>query len=486
MPKTPPKRWFEDKKEQVKKGLKDAHADWNDKTLEEQASKAVGRVWYNNLSDTEKEKITREYESELTAKKEYDDYLNLCSKLEDENEKEKQEQDAMMKIVSAGIHDTNIQPPKQEEKPIHDGMDRLDRDELLAKKKDGTPGFISIPSYKFNYVAAPKFEGKDAPLIIKAIVLEEGENINKWKVDKNEFESVAAQYKSGRQLRLNHGKNVQDVFGRSFEGKTIHGRDIQTYMGKKLDGVRDDGLYVVAEFEANPQDAQVRTNILQGYVQTGSIGLDASAFCDECNKPVQMGEDKIDRMCKHTDAPLLLKNVDVKEYSYVAEPAYEHSIALPSFSAAVNEVFKNSSSIINTPTSKVEMSLPDTKIEASATAKKAESESDATAMAKMYADSEYKRGVAEGRLKAYEEEKEKVKAESEAEGKKKAEAKASVQTDQVGKVSTPNETKKEDLLAKIMNPVKNMDPWVREVFKAASEHPSAPMELRQKLKGRFD
>ena len=59
MQKTPPKRWFEDKKEQVKKGLKDAHADWNDKTLEEQASKAVGKVWYNNLSDTEKEKITR-------------------------------------------------------------------------------------------------------------------------------------------------------------------------------------------------------------------------------------------------------------------------------------------------------------------------------------------------------------------------------------------------------------------------------------------
>ena len=429
--------------------------------------------------------LGKEYESERESK-EYSDYLNLCSQLEDENKKEKDEQDAMMKIVSAGIHDTNIQPPKQEEKPIHDGMDRLDRDNLLAKKKDGTPGFISIPSYKFNYVATPKFEGKDAPLIIKALVLEPGENVNKWRVDEAEFASVASQYKAGRQLRLNHGKNVQDVFGKSFEGKVILGKDIEGYMGRKLEGIKDNASYVAAEFEANPQDAQVRTNILQGYVQTGSIGLDASAYCDKCSKPVKMDEDKIERECRHYDAPLLLKNVDVKEYSYVAEPAFEHSIALPSFSAAVNEVFKNSSSIINTPTSKVEMSLPDNKIDASASAKKAESESDATAMAKMYADSEYKRGVAEGRLKAYEEEKEKVKAESEAEGKKKAEAKASIQTDQVGKVSTPNETKKDDLLAKIMNPVKNMDPWVREVFKAASEHPSAPMELRQKMKGRFD
>lgn len=374
--------------------------------------------------------------------------------------------------------------------------DKLDRREdtnqiqAQAGKKDGSPTFVSVGAFKVPYVATPKFEGKDAPVIIKAIVLEEGLNVNNWRVVSEEFERVAAQYKAGRHLRINHDKTVESVIGKSFDGKVIKGKEISLYLGRELEGVRPEGLYVAAEFEANPQLAQVRTNILQGYVETGSIGLDANAFCEKCDTPIKMKDDgTMEKSCHHYDEPVKLRNVEVKEYSYVAEPAFEHTIALPTFSAAVSRALGESSLSYIPAQAKVEMSVEakDPKVEATA-AKKAEEEKpeeDAQALAEKFI-AYYKKGVAD----------------ADARHMKESEVGASVvaqKTDQVAKVAeakTGEEGQKNlyeqrwgarksyskaDLIALTQTPTAfalDADPAIRELFKAAAEHPKAPSEVK--------
>jgi len=298
-----------------------------------------------------------------------------------------------------------------------------------ASKKDGLPQFISVPSYRTPYTAAPKFGGKEGEILIKAIVLEEGANVNGWRVVPQEFSRVAEQYQAGRQLRVNHSKDMQDVIGKSYKGVVLKGEQVEQYMGAKIEGIDPKGLYVAAEFEANPADAQVRTNILQGYVETGSIGLDAEAFCDECMKPISIdGEGQMSRTCRHNDAPVQLRSVDVKEYSYVAEPAFSHSIAVPSFSAAINVLAENLARHQVSSLSPSAETKPIMSVEAAAKppTKKAEGEGDA----KIYSQSEadaladaklaiYKQGVADA-VKSLG----KFRAEGEGEGKSEADAKA--------------------------------------------------------------
>lgn len=347
---------------------------------------------------------------------------------------------------------------------------------------------ISIPAYKTFYVAAPKGDGKDAPIILKSIVLEQGANVNKWSVDEKEFPKVAEQYRAGRQLRINHSKDVQDVIGKSFDAKVLKGSELEGYLGKKVDGVDPTGMYVTAEFEANPQDPQVRTNLLSSYVDTGSIGLDASPFCSECGEPLKVVGDGFERPCHHLDANVTLRDVEVKEYSYVAEPAFQHTKLFPSFAAAVSTVIKHSS-LSETEPIKTN-SMPDSKVEEppktveskiEVTAKKGEAEGDAAALAKAYAESEYKRGLAEGRLKAMEDMHDKEKEEKEA----KAEASASVKTDQVTK-AVPEESKpKNDWLAKVLSPTAafKADSAMMTLLKGASEASGCPPEIRARIRG---
>ena len=500
MPTTPPKAWFDEKYSEIKTSLKDAHPDWSQETLDERTRRTVGDLWYNKLSEQEREKILREYESESKTRKEFEDYDKMIMGMKKDMESEGKDTEIALKIVRETKEEKVPEPEnnteiKQEEKPLHDALNRRETD-ATAAKKDGSPDFVSISAYKVPYVAAPKFEGKEAPLIIKAIVLEEGHNVNNWRVVPEEFESVAAQYKAGSQLRLNHGKNVQDVIGRSFDGRVIYGRDISTYLGRSIDGIDPNGRYVAAEFEANPQEAQARTNILQGYVETGSIGLDANAFCDECSKPVKMDGEKVERTCRHYDAKFKLRNVQVKEYSYVAEPAFQHTMAFPSFSAAVDSALKDSSSIKSSDNSKSIMS--ESKSQVDAAKKPAESEGDADAEYKRgYADAmkvadarekAYKEGMAEGRKFRAEDEEEKKK--DEASSSASASANPSKKTDQLGKVkgeAGPTAIAN-DLIARVTQPTQYAltDPSMRELFKAATNHPTTPGDIRNKMKGAFE
>jgi len=77
-------------------------------------------------------------------------------------------------------------------------------------------------------------------------------------------------------------------------------------------------------------DQNVLIPILQGYVDHVSIGADADAICSECGKST--------RPLKSCDCVShdVLKNIRVKEYSIITEPAYNNATFIP-FTAAVNK-----------------------------------------------------------------------------------------------------------------------------------------------------
>ena len=390
---------------------------------------------------------------------------------------------------------------------------------------------IHFPSFKFRYTAEPKFGSDQGELIIKAIVLEQGLNVNRWRVDDSEFDNVAAQYKAGRQLRLDHSRDVQKVFGKSFDSKVILGKDIEGYMGQKIDGINPEGRYVAAEFIANPTDPQVRMNILKGYVDTGSIGLDANAFCDFCTKPVQVQDDgSVIRSCIHQDSGVVLRNVDVKEYSYVAEPAFPHSHAFPSFAAAVSETLESSLKHSASKSAPMSAKVP---MEAKAHADadntiddaKMYSQAEADAYAKMKLDM-YKQGMADamGKFHAAKDgdgddgkddgdgkDEADSHAKADAEGKADADARAaggfkdqpdggpgkgfapmtaSRKTDQIGRTNSRAEMKaaKDDLISRVLRPTAyavNADPAMKEIFTAAANAPGAPLSVKNVVKEAF-
>jgi hypothetical protein len=198
---------------------------------------------------------------------------------------------------------------------------------------------LEVPAYRTPYSAA---ESSAKDLLIRAITLEEGKNINDWEVKPSQFPAVAEAWNSGRQIRLNHeGKQTEKVIGKSFKGMVSLGRDIETNFGVPLSefgltaaDINPSGKYVLAWFKATPEDPQVRTNMLNRYVWAGSIGLAGDGSCKECGKPVYMGAEGFEKTCDHIASVVEMDNVDVKEWSVVPEPAYAHTTFYPSFITA--------------------------------------------------------------------------------------------------------------------------------------------------------
>ena len=245
-------------------------------------------------------------------------------------------------------------------------------------------------------------------------------------------------------------------------------------------------------------------------METGSIGLDAKAFCAKCGQPIDIdAEGNMNRTCHDLDAGVNLKDVETKEYSYVAEPAFSHSIAVPSFSAAVDELAAKfrASSLSHSGAPKPIMST----VEATA-AKKADadakvfsqSEADAYADAKMAL---YRKGYADaladaGKFRAEGEGKSEAdasaaKADAEGEGKSEADAgkgfapskaEASAKTDQIGRVpilTAPAGVDRNELLARVLRPTSTAlgrEAWIKELWTAAAEHPRAPAEFKAMVK----
>ena len=57
MPNRPPKAWFDEKSEEVKKG----NPDYSEKQVRE----TVGSIWYNNISQYRRDKLTKKYEGAM-------------------------------------------------------------------------------------------------------------------------------------------------------------------------------------------------------------------------------------------------------------------------------------------------------------------------------------------------------------------------------------------------------------------------------------
>jgi hypothetical protein len=218
---------------------------------------------------------------------------------------------------------------------------------------------IEIPAFTTPYAAIALATMPD--IAIWAIALEEGVNSNGWRVMPTEFDAVAATYSMGKQLRLNHeGKLTEKVIGKSDKGYNILGKEIESVTGVPLSsfGLKDsdinpNGHYVVAHFISTPEDPQVRTNILKGYVTGGSIGLQGNGYCDICNAPVIVTDDGFERTCDHINSIIDMINVDTKEWSIVPEPAYAHTVFYPTLTAAANSKMKGTEEPTPSPVGEV-------------------------------------------------------------------------------------------------------------------------------------
>lgn len=545
----PPQHWFEQTAAKVSEQLKKAgNSSLTPESLEKETREAVAEIWYSKMSEAQKAKILKEYECEVVERKSFESYQAMLAEIEAGlAARESLYKDYLSTTIAATAEEASapalpIEAPKGKttpsEVPLGDPMDKLtDSDQYgkiktmgeeekaaqvatatstatvsasasVAEAASFSKSILHIPAYKMRYTAKPKFGSDAGEITLKAIVLEEGVNINGWKVRTSQFQRVAEAYKAGRQLRINHDKTVESVFGKSFNGVVLKGSDVAQYMGAQIEGINPSAQYVVAEFEASPQTPQVRTNILNGYVETGSIGLDAEAYCDACGKSCQIDSSTGDvrRSCRHNEAAIALDNVDVKEYSYVAEPAYPHAVMLPTFSAAVSSALKigysslsvsdtqsDSSRTESMPQAPQPTENPKVAVEAKAEGSKkgeaegeAEADAAAEALAKKYI-AFYERGLAEGRKGA------EAKASAESCPPGKSEASASVVTTKTDQIAKTNETstapsKSNDLMAKITNPTKyalTSDPAIAEIFKAAANHPDAPPEVRSRIRGVF-
>jgi hypothetical protein len=445
VPNQPPSGFWNEKLSKIKQSLKDAHPDWTPETLDDRARKTLGDVWYNKMSPEDRQTQTKKYEGAgpqgqgpqqsfpnkdpqlsaedmakclAIAKEEpagwtpqeseakMPDQLNRTDRgAQDESTNFDQSSDEVQPPYQEGVTDDKLSGGEQDIGGGNDtpegtvGIDEVaqvqktppigiqaKKGKVMASKK---ASIIHIPAYRMTYVATmkPAFEGNDGPVLIKAVVLEPGQNINQWEVRPSQFQKVADAYKAGRQLRTDHSKDMDKVIGKSYNGMVMKGSELPQWLGTSIQGIKSEDPYVVAEFEATPRNPQVRTNILQGYVDTGSIGLDAKAYCKECRLPLEEQDGQLQKTCRHFDSGVELDEVDVKEYSYVAEPAFEHTLAFPSFSAAVSSSLSGLRPKSRSVSSRV------------TAAKKAEAESDAEADADAIAQKYinwYKKGLAEG------------------------------------------------------------------------------------------
>lgn len=271
-------------------------------------------------------------------------------------------------INSHGLDDTKSLH-KQKEKLKGDADDQeferlieeaIDKDPSigpdLTLQPKGRAAAIEIPAFTNPYSATALATMPD--LGIWAIALEEGTNVNGWRVMTPEFDRVAAAYAEGRQLRLNHeGKLTEKIIGKSDQGFNVLGKDIESTTGVpfasyglQASDINPNGHYVVAHFVATPEDPQVRTNILKGYVTAGSIGLQGNGYCDVCHAPVDLTSEGFERTCDDDGSIIDMVNVDVKEWSIVPEPAYAHTFFYPTLTAALDSMMAAKHKAMEEPT----------------------------------------------------------------------------------------------------------------------------------------
>ena len=55
----PPKRWWDNKYREIRRGLRKAHPDWSKKKLVQETRETLGDTWYNKMDAQERYEVLR-------------------------------------------------------------------------------------------------------------------------------------------------------------------------------------------------------------------------------------------------------------------------------------------------------------------------------------------------------------------------------------------------------------------------------------------
>jgi hypothetical protein len=185
----------------------------------------------------------------------------------------------------------------------------------------------------------------------------DADNKNGWRIGKRgaedeEFKSIANQIIAAAkaqkpiQVRLQHSDQPDKIIGGYYNAEP---------------DIRDGYFGLNTTFFMNPKDPQVRYNIEKGLLRDMSIGLDANAFCDVCDKPLKQassdGNQMWDYDCEHIGSPVYLRGCKIREGSLVSEPAFEGSEFKIGFAAALEKTLPRSLNRENANTNSIMSSV---------------------------------------------------------------------------------------------------------------------------------
>lgn len=172
---------------------------------------------------------------------------------------------------------------------------------------------------------------------------------NGWYIDPAEEANLVSD--QGRvTFRVAHSKEPERVIGEYTRFWAAEDDGCVDAYGKPL------SRHVDFEAITNPADPQLRTNIMKGWVNDISPGLDAEVFCSECNEPWGLDEsNKLVKSCEHQEALGVLRHITKKEGSMVTEPAFEGrtQFRMPTFAMAMNGFFSQDKNESEPPATRV-------------------------------------------------------------------------------------------------------------------------------------
>ena len=158
---------------------------------------------------------------------------------------------------------------------------------------------------------------------------------NGWYIDPAEEENLVSD--QGRvTFRVAHSKEPERVIGEYKRFWAAEDDGCVDAYGKPLN------RHIDFEAVTNPADPQLRTNIMKGWVNDISPGLDAEVFCSKCGEAWGLdANNKLVKSCEHQDALGVLRNITKKEGSMVTEPAFEGrtQFRMPTFAMTMNKLF---------------------------------------------------------------------------------------------------------------------------------------------------
>jgi len=190
-----------------------------------------------------------------------------------------------------------------------------------------------MPEIKWQsrFVASDKdvIEGMTR-MVLKGVLIDTTENKNFWQVEAADFKQLAADF-VGKQLRVDHGEHVNNVLGRVVETEV----DGPHNEAKADWDPANPNPHIHYAAEIATKDNNLIVPIKMGFVDYVSPAVDArTLLCSTCRTPMK---DKSTRGCECSEGSLLLKDLNARELSLVASPAYERTVAkVYSFAAAVD------------------------------------------------------------------------------------------------------------------------------------------------------